>query len=225
MEYSHRNIRILVNDHQDITRAGITYILRNERDLEIVPVQDSNRLLELVEIKQADVLITAAESKQTDIAATVGLITQRYPHTGVLVISAFHHDEHIVNMLKAGATGYVVRNSREAEIIEAIRSVAVLKPYYSPEISTRLANILTKEELEKYALVPVVHLTEKEKSFLKLLCYEHSMKDISTMIGLSVRTLEHKKEKLYQKLEKQNIAGLMNYAILAGLYNPYELNR
>jgi DNA-binding NarL/FixJ family response regulator len=225
MEHLNRNIRILIHDHQDISRAGITLILSKEPDFQVIPLSDSSDLLQLVQSNQPDVVFTSAESKQTDIVETVQTITGQYPHIGILVISAFHHDQHILNMLRAGATGYVIRNAHRAEIVQAIRHVAALQPYYSPEISARLANIIANKELEQYAIDAPVFLTDKEKLFIKLLCYEHSLKDIAGIIGLSVRTLEHKKQKLYEKLGKQNLPGLINYAILTGLYNPYELNR
>jgi DNA-binding NarL/FixJ family response regulator len=203
-------------------REGIVNTLRHENGFDVVAVLDNDGLLEVVESKRPDVVITSIQSAHTDIASAIRVISKKYPHIAVLTISNFEHVQTIVNMVRAGANGCLLRSAEKAELFKAIRCVITDGYYYSMQVVAPIANIIAKKEFEKFHIAMSDVLTEKEKSFIQLLCKGYSIKEISSITGVSIRTIEHRKEKVYGKLGKQNVVDLMNYAILNGLYNPYE---
>jgi two-component system, NarL family, response regulator NreC len=221
MEQRKTIIRVLVNDNYQIYREGIIRIIRSEKIFELAAVSQDNELLNLVKTTLPDVVLTAVDSKQAGIDGLVRSIVQQHPNTSVLALSTFEHDQEIVQALRAGAHGCLLRTANRAEVIQAIHMAKKFTYYYSPQIVGRLAALIGRRDAPKYMLQPIPYLSEKDKAFIKFLCTGYSMKEIAAATGISVHTLESKKRKIYSRLNTPNIATLLNYAILNGLYNPF----
>lgn len=221
METLNRNIRILVHELDNVFREGLVQTIRAENGFEIVSISENESLTSLVEGKLPDVVITSLQLEETDITEAIRTISVKFPQISVLVISTFEHDIIITRMLQAGVKGCLLQNVRKPELIKAIKALYRSDQYYTQRIARRLANVIARDELPKYALPRTAHFTDNEKSFIQLLCQGYSMKEISAMTGRTIRTLERKKEILFGKAEKRNIAGLIIYAIVNGLFDPY----
>lgn len=225
MQNFNRNIRIMVHDDQDIYREGIVHILKAERDFEVVAVLDKNGVVEAVEYNQPDVIITPVQAEKPDVAATTRAIALKYPHISVLAVCLLHQEHSVIQMLTAGAKGCLLRNARREDVIQAIRAVYRSEHYFSQHLTHRLYHLVAKADVEKFNLRAQHVLSEKDKTFIRLLCKGYSMKQIAGMINLTIGSVEHKKKVLYERLDKQNLAGLFNYAIVNGIYDPYEFGQ
>jgi DNA-binding NarL/FixJ family response regulator len=216
-------IRILINEDQDIYREGILQIIRSDPDFMPVETIDAEQdLLKAVEDKRPDVVITSIQNTNIDVLEVTKTISESFPDVGVLAISMFTHARIIISIVQAGAKGCLLRNANKSELVHAIRTIYKLEQYYSMEIRGMIGSMVAKKDFKSHMLKDYDLLTDKDKLFLRLLCQEFSLKDISARLNVTVRTLEHRKHKLYQMLNKENTIGLLNYAIVNGIYNPFE---
>jgi DNA-binding NarL/FixJ family response regulator len=216
-------IRIVVNDDHDIFREGLLQVIRAEQNLMLVSViQPGENLVEAAASKNPDVVITSIHSKHMDCVEAARTITETLPHIGILAISTFQHEHGIISMLQAGAKGCLLRNAGKRDLLQAIRNIYNLEHYYSVEIAGILTKIIANSDIKTYVFKEHHQLTERDNVILRLLCKELTVKEISSQLQVSVRTIEHRKNKLYEILGKSNTAGLINYAIINGIYNPYD---
>lgn len=224
MENKYSTIKIVFNDDQEIFRKGVVEIIKANPEFELIAtIKSCHDLIPIVENKLPDVVITAVQTKDTEDAITITkTLTDRFPHIGVLVISMFQQEQNIIKMLEAGAKGCLLRSAASNELVEAIKTVHRLDTYYSPQIIGKLGNLIADQHFIRFGLKNAAVLNNTDKMLLSLLCREYTMKEIATHFDISVRTVEHRKEKLYLILGKKNIAGLINYAIQSGLYSPYD---
>jgi DNA-binding NarL/FixJ family response regulator len=222
MKASNSKIRILVNDDQDIFREGILQIIRSEPDFQLAAsTRSTEDILDVIATQYPDVVIMAVCSNAEGITAT-RKITERFPKIPVLAISMFKQEQNIIGMLKAGAKGCIVRNSTKEEMISAIKSIYNLEEYFSHEILGTLGNIIANGALQKFDFLSASRLTDKDKSLLRLLCQELTLKEIAVKMQVSLRCVENSKNRLCRTLKKSNSIGLVMYAIINGIYNPFN---
>ena len=221
MQIPVKKIKVLVYDDQDVFREGIVEILKSEERFIVREVSDPSKFFTRVDENRPDVIITCVQSKEPDIAQLIQNIERKYPKTAVLTVSTFPHVHDVVRMLRAGATGCLLRNANRTEVIRAINDMHLNGYYYSQQVVDKLASLLKKAELPKFHLELAAQLSEKDKKFIRYLCKGYSMKRISAETGLFVYTLEYKKRQLYFRLNTDSVAGLINYAIVNGLHNPF----
>ena len=131
-------------------------------------------------------------------------LKQNYPTFTILAISMMADEANIIKIIKAGAAGYLLKDSHPNTLIEAISS-AITNGFFSNDIATKaLVNAIKEDELK---------LTEKESHFLKLACSEMTYKEIADKMCLSPKTIDGYRESLFQKLEVKNRIGLVLYGI------------
>lgn len=222
MEYYNRKIKIVVHDQQELFQEGIISTLKFQPDFEVVGAGISEDLVSVVATKQPDILLMSLQSKETDTVLTANTITKNFPHVSILTISMFQQEQMIIAMLQAGVKGCLLRTASKAELLEAISILNRSGEYYSQEIINRLAHLLKRSDFIRLSKTRAPYFTEKERLFLHLLCRGYGTKEISAATHLSIRSVERKKEMLYNKVGIHSAAGLIRYAIEVGLYNPYE---
>jgi DNA-binding NarL/FixJ family response regulator len=216
-------IRIVVNDDHDIFREGLLQVIRAEQNLMLVSVvQPGENLVETVANKNPDVVITSIHCRHMDCVEAARTITEKLPHIGILAITTFQHEHGIISMLQAGAKGCLLRNAGRRELLMAIKNIYNLEHYYSLEIAGILARIIAKADIKTYVFKDHHQLTERDNVILRLIGKELTVKEISAQLRVTIRAIEHRKKKLYDLLGKSNTAGLINYAIINGIYNPYD---
>jgi len=144
-------------------------------------------------------------------------IQQNFSHVKVLALSMFNEDKYILDMMKAGASGYLLKNAEPQEIIDAVFMVHK-KGYYFNE---HLSITLVKQFMGKSTINPKgkedMELNERETEVLKLICQEKQNTEIADKLFLSVRTVEDYRTKLFEKTGSKNMVGLVIYAIKKGI--------
>ncbi len=210
----------MADDHE-IFRDGFKLILNNIKHIDLVAAaSDGKELLGLVEEHQPDVVITDIKMPVMDGIEATRKIQINWPEIGIIGLSMFDEEDLIIEMLEAGAKGYLVKNADKNEVIEAIESVNRNEPYYCKQTSSRLALMISKNKGGPYVRKKVVEFTEKELEIIQLICKEYTTKEIGDKLFLSTRTIDGHRVKILEKMEVKNTVGMVVYALQHHIYKP-----
>jgi two-component system, NarL family, response regulator NreC len=207
-------IRILLADDHGIVRKGLRLLLEQEADFEVVgEASDGREAAKYVEEHEADVAVVDVAMPQLNGIDAVAQMMKANPKLGVIMLSMHSDESYVLRALNAGAKGYLLKETADAELIRAIRSVSAGKPFFSPAITKTLLEdymrYLQQRNLEdSYDL-----LTDREKEVLQLLAEGKSNKEVAGMLNLSVYTVETHRTHIMQKLNLHNTAELVLYAV------------
>lgn len=212
---------MIVDDHQMI-RDGIKSFLSIDPNL-IVAEEAASSEEALSKLEQnADINVVVMDinlGKGEDGIKTSKTITEKFKHINILAISMHDEGAYILNMLKAGAIGYILKGQGMDELVEAIKTVAMGENYFSKSVSETLMKQFTRKKNDspsaKYK--PLIQLTKREVEILKLIADEHTNQEIAEKLFISPRTVDSHRRTLIQKLNVKNTAGLVRYAINHGL--------
>lgn len=215
-------IRIVLADDHEIFRNGFKLLLKNQKELELVgEAENGQQLLELVDKHQPDLVITDIKMPVMDgIQATKELI-QKYAGLGIIALSMFNDDYLVVDMVEAGARGYLLKNTNKDELLQAAKSVYQGGTYYCSETSKKLTYLLSKSSFNPYKNYSVC-LTDREKEIIVLICKELSNKEIATALNLKIRTIESYRENIQEKIGSRNMVGIVLFAIKTGIFKLNE---
>ena len=215
-------IRILIADDHGIVRAGIRSLLAGQRDIEVVGEAGSGwEAIEQATRLQPDVvLMDIAMGDLSGLEATQE-IKERLPEVNVLALTMHDREEYFFAMLKAGALGYVLKESEPDELLAAIRAVHQGEAFLSPSV--------TKAVLEDYLAQRsdqvqsrYDRLTLREKEVFRLAAEGKTTREMADMLHLSVKTLEKHRASMMRKLELHGLPELIKYAIRQGLIEVDE---
>ena len=211
-------LRIIIADDNEIYRDGFQLMLKKQQDLELVgKAENGKELCEMVGYKKPDIVITDIKMPVMDGIEATKRITSQHPHIGVIALSMFNEENLIVDMLEAGAKGYLLKNTTKEEVIEAARAVYRDQTYYCPDTTTKLAKLIARSSFNPYnKLKP--QLNNKELEVIRLICQEMSNKEIATKMNQSVRTIEGYRKQILEKIQAKNTAGIVVFAIKHNLH-------
>ncbi len=136
---------------------------------------------------------------------SAGFLKVHYPQIKVLALSMFEDDKAIIGMIKCGASGYLLKESKPRELLEAIKAVVVKGVYLNELVSGKLLRSVAGDQAPEFS--------HKELEFLKLSCSELTYKEIADQMNVSPRTVDNYRESLFQKLNLKSRTGLVLYAI------------
>jgi two-component system, NarL family, response regulator NreC len=218
------DIRIVIADDHEIFRDGLALMLSRQPNIALVGQAGNGReLLELLENVEVDVVMTDLKMPLMDgITATRTLLKQR-PETRIIALSMFDEEEMIVEMLEAGAKGYLLKNADKQEIIDAITSVYADNIFYCKQTSARLATMIVKSRFNPQKDQPPVTFTDREKEIIKLICLQYTAQQIGDQIFLSKRTVEGHRTRILEKMNVKNTAGVVVFALKNNLISEEEL--
>jgi two-component system, NarL family, response regulator NreC len=212
-------IKVVIADDHEIFRDGISLMLGKSSSVQLIgQAANGRQLLDLVTELRPDVVITDITMPVMDgIEVTRQLIASE-PETAVIGLSMFDEDNLIIDMLEAGARGYLLKNADKQEIIEAIQTVYRGEQYYCRHTTVKLTAMIAKSKFNPYKDKPKVEFNEREKEVIALICQECTNKEIGDKLCLSARTVEGYRLKILEKMNVKNSVGLVIYAIKNGLY-------
>jgi DNA-binding NarL/FixJ family response regulator len=206
---------ILVEDHA-LVRAGIRSLLEKLADLEVVAeAGDGRAALTLVAQHQPDVVLMDIKMARLNGIEATARIMRDFPGVRVVILSMYANEEYVIQALRAGASGYLLKDAGTAELEVAVRAAARGETYLSPAISRRM--------IQDYLQVvggeggALEQLTPRQREVLQLVAEGHSVKEIAQMLQLSVKTVETHRAQLMERLDIYDVAGLVRYAIRVGL--------
>jgi DNA-binding NarL/FixJ family response regulator len=212
-------IRIIIADDHEIFRDGFKVMLKKQTEVEVIGEAENGReLLELAKTHQPDVVITDVKMPLMDGIEATKQIKKELPHIEVIALTMFDEENLVIDMLEAGAKGYLLKNTNKAEVVQAVKAVYRQETYYCNSTSNKLAQMIAKSRFNPYKSIPKPAFNEKEIEIIRLICKELSNKEIASELGLSTRTIEGYREKILEKIDAKNIAGLVIYAIRNNIY-------
>ena len=207
-------IRIIIADDHEIYRDGFKVMLKKQSAIELIGETDNGEdLIQMAHHLKPDVVITNIKLPGLDGIRAAKQITSEMPDVGIIALSVFDDEAFIIDMLEAGAKGYLMKNAEKDEMINAIKTVHKGQNYFCNLISRKLTKMLAESSYHPHKKNAKLELTERELTVMKLICQELSNKEIATELKLSVRTVEGYREKIQEKIGARNTAGIVIYAI------------
>jgi DNA-binding NarL/FixJ family response regulator len=206
---------VLVEDHA-LVRAGIRSLLEKLADLEVVAeAGDGRAALSLIAEHQPDVVLMDIKMTGLNGLEATARIMRDLPGVRVVILSMYANEEYVIQALRAGASGYLLKDAGTAELEVAVRAAARGETYLSPAISRRMIqDYLEVVGGEGGALE---QLTPRQREVLQLVAEGHSVKEIAQILHVSVKTVETHRAQLMERLDIHDVAGLVRYAIRVGL--------
>lgn len=213
-------IKLAIADDHKIFRNGLKATLEDCADFDLV-IEASNgkQLLGMLTEVKPDVILMDIKMPEMDGIQTTIAIKQKYRDVKVLALSMFNEDKYIVDMMKAGASGYLLKNAEPEEIIEAISTVFYKDYYFNEHLSITLIKQLAGNNNSNNPSQSLADFNEREIEVLRLVCQECSNQEIADKICLSVRTVEGYRARLFEKTRSKNLVGLVIFAIKTGIIN------
>jgi two-component system response regulator NreC len=207
------SIRVLIVDDHAVVRSGLRRVLEAEADIEVVGEAGDMRgaVFEARAQKPDVVLMDVVMPGRTGIEATPAVLEEA-PEAKVLVLSMQDDPRYVREAFSAGASGYVLKEAADAEVVDAVREVHGGGRYVHPTLGARLV----AADAEERAKADEDPLSDREREVLRLLALGHTNQEIAEMLYLSVRTVETHRAHIMQKLRLSTRAELVRYAIEQG---------
>jgi len=208
---------LLVDDHR-LVREGLSSLLASYDNIKVIgEASDGRKAVRLAEKLQPDVIVMDIAMEGLNGIEATKQIIDSCPNCRVVVLSMHATSEYIHNAFRAGATGYLLKESAGQEVVEAITVVARGRKYLSHRLSETLAEELLYDEKRVRSGGPIQSLSPREREIIQLVVEGKSSAQIATTLFLSVKTIETYRSRLMKKLDTPNIPALVKFAIKHGL--------
>ena len=216
-------IKVLLAEDHTIVRKGLCALLEGEAGLEVIgEAEDGIEAVQKVERLHPDVVVMDISMPALNGLEATRQIKERFPEVKVLILTMHANEEYVFQILRAGASGYVVKQAAVTELISAIQAVSQGHSYLSPAISKKVI-----EEYIRKAEAMVENsydrLTDREREVLQLIAEGHSNREIAALLHLNVKTVENHRASLMDKLHIHSTAELTRYAIHKGVISLEDL--
>ena len=205
------SIKILLVDDHAVLREGLKALLNSEDDLHVIGGANSGReALQLIDGLRPDVVVTDISMPGLNGIETTRQLRARYDALKIIILSMHEDQAYVTEALQAGANGYVVKQADAGEVIRAIKAVMAGGAYLSP--------IISKDLIDDYLTrapntVPANQLTTREREVAQLIAEGQSTREISTLLTISVKTVETHRANIMRKLNAKSTADIVKYAI------------
>ncbi len=212
-----RKIKILLVDDHQIVRDGIKAMLLPVKDEIEIAAEASNgaEAVQMIEKEPYDVVLMDINMPELNGIDATEIIKKRHPATRILALTMHAEEGFIVNMIKAGADGYILKESGRDELVNAIKAVRGGKKYYSNEVSVTMINSMLSDKPS--ATKVVGDLSKRELEVLQLIVDGFTNMEIADKLFISNRTVDTHRRNLLQKLNVRNTAELVKFALKNGL--------
>jgi DNA-binding NarL/FixJ family response regulator len=208
-----KRIRILLADDHAVVRRGFQMILAEQSDMEIVGEAGNGReALELAAKLKPDVVVMDVAMPELNGIEATRRMAESAPHARVLALSMHKDSVYVRETLRAGARGYLLKDSVAADLVSAVRAVAAGEGYLSPAVSDAVL-----DDYRRHVTNPIDLLTSREREVLQMLAEGKTNKEIAAVLNLSVYTVDAHRGRIMEKLNLHSINELVRFAVRNGL--------
>lgn len=213
-------LRVVIADDHTLVRAGIRSLLERDDRVEVVgECDDGRQALAMIEEQRPDLLLADIAMRGLNGLETAAVVAERFPEVKVIILSMHRNEEYVIQALRAGCAGYLVKDAAASELDLAIDAVRRGEMYLSPSISRQvvdgyLARSGATGRADRDALTP------RQRDVLKLIAEGKSTKQIAATLSLSIKTVETHRAGLMDRLDIHDVQGLVKYAMRLGLIPP-----
>jgi len=211
-------IRIMLADDHTVIRKGLRALLERQDGFTVVAeAADGREAVETAAALGPDVAVIDIGMPNLNGIEAARRITERRPETAVVILSMHADESYVLRALKSGARGYLLKDSPEEDLINAIRAVHQGKAFFSPEISKMLAEDYMRQMRQRGVEDSYELLTPREREILQMLGEGKSNKDVATKLNLSLHTVETHRGNILEKLNLHGMAEMILYAVRKGI--------
>jgi DNA-binding NarL/FixJ family response regulator len=212
------NIRVIVADDHAIIREGLRVMLGNQPDMEVMGVAANGReVLHLVDEHKPDVAVMDISMPELNGIEAIQQMLPRYPHMQVVVLSIHGTKPYVYRALKAGAKGYLLKETAGLEVVDAIRAVYRGERYLSQSIADLLTNASFRNLEGSIEISPLEALSSREREILQLVAEGKTSQEIAERLSLSSKTVDTYRSRLMHKIGVEDMASLIKFAIQSGV--------
>jgi two-component system, NarL family, response regulator NreC len=213
-----KKIRVLLADDHTLMRRGLRLIVEQQPDLVVVgEAEDGRQAITLAASLRPDVAVLDIGMPNLNGIEAAKQITDGKSGAAIIILSMHADETYILRALKAGARGYLLKDSAESDLVRAIRSVAEGKSFFSPAVSKVLLEDYVKKLQRTGSEDSYDLLTPREREILQLIAEGKSNKDVANLLNLSVYTVETHRANLMEKLKLKSVPELTLYAVRKGI--------
>jgi DNA-binding NarL/FixJ family response regulator len=211
-------IRLLLADDHTLVRAGLRALLHGIPDVEVVGEASNGReAVRLAGELHPDIILMDIAMSELNGLEAAAQVVRQYSAIRVIMLSMHATEEYVVQALRAGAAGYLLKNAGAAELEKAIKHVAQGETFLSTAISRQVTDYIRRGAQDAG---PVGRLSPRQREILQLIAEGHTTKRIAQILKISVKTVETHRSQLMDQLDIHDVAGLVRCAIRAGLITP-----
>ena len=213
MDDPNKILRVVLADDHPIVRSGIRAELERLPGVQVVAeASDGREALELVALHKPHVVFMDISMRGLNGLEATARLVRDYPQTRVVILSMHQNEEYYWQALRAGASGYLLKNAATAELASAVKRVAAGEIYLSREIADRLLKKLPLQQLAQKK-TPLEQLTERQREILQLIAEGQTTKGIALILKVSPKTVEYHRMQLMQRLSIFDIPGLVRFSL------------
>ena len=214
---STKSICVLLADDHTLVRAGIRALLEKLPGVEVAgEANDGREVMDLIKAHQPDVVLMDISMPGLNGLQALARITRDYPHVRVIILSMHPNDEYVLQALKSGASGYLLKRAATAELSAALERVVGGDIYLSHELSSRFLKRFPLHHIAR-STSPLEQLTSRQREILQLLAEGQTTKAIASILQISDKTVEYHRAKLMAGLKIFDVPGLVRFAMRTGL--------
>jgi len=208
-----KTIKLFILDDHQMLIDGLKALLRNNKQFEIIgEANRAEHALELIQQNQPDIVLTDITMPDMDGIEFTRVLKQKSPEIKIIALSMFSDKSIITAMVEAGVSGYILKNTGQQELTDALQNVTNGGMFFSDEVAAEMIKTISEHEQRKAEGIKV-HLTEREKEIIKLIAQELSNAKIGELLFISERTVETHRKNIFRKTETKTVVGLIKYAI------------
>ena len=209
-------IRVLLADDHTLVRESLVGVLQADGDVEVVAqASDGLETVTKAIACRPDIVVTDISMPRLNGIEVVRRLHEALPDTRVLVLTMHQEDEYVLQAVRAGASGYLVKDSAASELLVAVRSLRAGRGYFGPQAAKALAEQL--QHPERQVEDPYGRLTPREREVFHLIAEGLTTKEIARKLDISAKTAENHRARVLDKLDVRNTAELVRYALRRGL--------
>jgi len=211
-------IRVILADDHAVMRHGLRLILEQQEGFEVLgEARDGREAVNLAQALHPDVAVLDITMPNLNGIEAARQITEKQPDVAVVVLSMHADESYVLRALKAGARGYLLKESPEADFVSAIRTVSDGKAFFSPAVSRLLVEDYVRQLQDKDIEDSYELLTPREREVLQLVAEGKSNKEIANLLNLSLYTVETHRSNILGKLNLHSVPELILYAVRKGV--------
>jgi DNA-binding NarL/FixJ family response regulator len=220
-------IKLVLAEECEIFTYGFQQLIsknaKNEINL-ISTVSNGSDLLNSIKKYKPNVVVAINDLKGVNTLQACKMIKSKFPKTGILLLTQVNEEHLIIEILNAGANGFISKNASKENMIEAIKEVADGAPYYCKTTSGDLLQHISKSNF-KYNLKKQIYFSEQELAIIHMICKQLTTKEIAQSLNLSCRTVEDHRHNIQEKMGVKNVAGLVLFAVHNQLLSKEKFNQ
>ena len=212
-----KKLRILLADDHVTVREGVKMIINAQTDMEVVAeAADGRGAVSEAQAVRPDVVVMDVSMPRVNGLKATEMLKECCPEVKVLALTRHQDDGYLQQLLRAGAAGYVLKQSRPAELLQAIRAIGEGGSYLDPAVAGRVIGDYGRRRQPVTTVAGAGTLSSREEEVLRLIAWGYSNKEIATRLDLSVKTVETHKANAMHKLQMRSRIDIVRFALLQG---------